>query len=528
MNNISIHKQQSGLDNLGFKFNKALFLKIAQMKNITLILMLLAFSTSCQLHEHAHETHDHDITLQLTAYSDDLEMFADADPFVAGNSSTILAHFTWLENFKPLESGSVTANLIVGGKTFSQTLEKPTKTGIYKFTLTPELQGNGRLEFEVITEKGKSLVVVNDIKVFADEHDAAHDAEARKKTAVNSISFTKEQSWKIDFKVDFPMKEPFGQIIKTTAQIQSSHEDEIIVSAKTNGIIKLNGNHILEGKDVSGGQLLFSVSGSGFSDNNIAVRIAEAKNNFEKAKSDFERAEELAKDKIVSEKDLLVAKNEFENAKALYDNLSRNFTGSGQNVSSPMTGYIKHIYVRNGSFVEAGQPILVISQNKKLILSAEVQQKFATVLGSVTSANLRTLHDNKSYTLEELNGSFLSFGKSTSKDNFLIPVKMQIENNGNFIPGGFVEVLLKTTSNTEALTVPKTALLEEQGIFFVFVEITPELFEKREVKPGATDGMKFEILQGISGDERIVAEGAIFIKLAQATGSLDAHAGHNH
>ncbi|MBS4062378.1 MAG: efflux RND transporter periplasmic adaptor subunit [Bacteroidetes bacterium] len=498
------------------------------MKNITLILMLFAFSTGCHHHEHAHEEHEHDVTLQLTAYSNDMEMYADADPFAAGKSSTILAHFTWLENFKPLEAGAVTADLIVGSKSISQTLDKPTKTGIYVFTLKPTAQGKGQLRFRVVTEKGESLIIVDGIRVFADKHDAEHDAEAKEKTAVNSVSFTKEQAWKIDFKVDFPKKEPFGQIIRTTAQIQSSHDDEIIVSAKTNGIVRLNGNSILEGKDISTGQLLFSVSGSGFSDNNIAVRFAEAKNNFEKAKSDFERAEELAKEKIVSEKDLLIAKNEFENAKALYDNLAKNFNSGGQNVSSPMAGYIKHIYAGNGSFVEAGQPILVISQNKKLILSAEVQQKFAPVLGSVVSANLRTLYDNKSYTLEELNGSFLSFGKSMSSDNFLLPVKMQIENNGHFIPGGFVEVLLKTTSNTEALTVPKAALLEEQGIFFVFVEITPELFEKREVKPGATDGMKFEILRGISSNERIVTEGAIFIKLAQATGGLDAHAGHNH
>jgi membrane fusion protein, heavy metal efflux system len=528
MNNTGINTLHSGLKNLALSLSKYRPLKIAQMKNITLILMLFAFSTGCHHHEHAHEEHEHDVTLQLTAYSNDMEMYADADPFAAGKSSTILAHFTWLENFKPLEAGVVTADLIVDGKSIRQSLEKPTKTGIYEFTLVPAAQGKGQLRFTVVTVKGESLITVDEITVFANKHEAEHDAEVKEKTAVNSTSFTKEQSWKIDFKVDFPKKEPFGQIIRTTAQIQSSHDDEIIVSAKTNGIVRLNGNNILEGKDISTGQLLFSVSGSGFSDNNIAVRFAEAKNNFEKAKSDFERAEELAKEKIVSEKDLLIAKNEFENAKALYDNLAKNFNSGGQNVTSPMTGLVKHLYVKNGTFVEAGQPILVISQNKKLILSAEVQQKFAPVLGSVVSANLRTLYDNKSYTLEELNGSFLSFGKSMSSDNFLLPVKMQIENNGHFIPGGFVEVLLKTTSNTEALTVPKAALLEEQGIFFVFVEITPELFEKREVKPGATDGMKFEILRGISSNERIVTEGAIFIKLAQATGGLDAHAGHNH
>ena len=43
-----------------------------------------------------------------------------------------------------------------------------------------------------------------------------------------------------------------------------------------------------------------------------------------------------------------------------------------------------------------------------------------------------------------------------------------------------------------------------------------------------TDGIKTEILAGISQNERIVSKGAIFIKLAQGTGALDAHSGHIH
>ncbi len=67
-----------------------------------------------------------------------------------------------------------------------------------------------------------------------------------------------------------------------------------------------------------------------------------------------------------------------------------------------------------------------------------------------------------------------------------------------------------------------------QGAFFVFAQVTPELFEKREVKIGINDGIKTEILNGITKSERIVTMGAILIKLAQATGTLDAHAGHVH
>jgi membrane fusion protein, heavy metal efflux system len=208
--------------------------------------------------------------------------------------------------------------------------------------------------------------------------------------------------------------------------------------------------------------------------------------------------------------------------------LNKNFNPSGQNVVSKMDGYIKQVFVRNGQYVDAGQPIVVISQNKSLLLRTEVQRKFAPILGTITSANIHTLHDNQTYSLDSLNGKIVSFGRNTNSDNYLIPLNLQIDNNGAFVPGGFVELFLKTLTNTQALTIPNSALLEEQGAYFVYVQVNPELFEKREVKAGATDGLKTEILQGLSREERIVTTGAILLKLAQATGTLDAHSGHNH
>ena len=193
-----------------------------------------------------------------------------------------------------------------------------------------------------------------------------------------------------------------------------------------------------------------------------------------------------------------------------------------------MSGFVKQVLVKNGAYVEAGQPIVIVAQNKTLLLNAEVQQKYASMLGSIASANIRTVQDNQTYSLEQLNGKVLSFGKATNSDNFLIPVALQIDNIGNFTAGGFVEVYLKTLTNTLALTVPTIALLEDQGTFFVYVQVTPELFEKREVKIGATDGVRTEIRTGLNSGERVVTKGAILIKLAQATGTLDAHSGHVH
>ena len=69
---------------------------------------------------------------------------------------------------------------------------------------------------------------------------------------------------------------------------------------------------------------------------------------------------------------------------------------------------------------------------------------------------------------------------------------------------------------------------EEMGTYFVFVQLTPELFDKRYVKIGATDALHTTILEGIMPNDRIVTKGAVQLKLQQSSGTVDPHAGHNH
>jgi len=226
------------------------------------------------------------VKLQITAYSNDFELFAESDPFSVGKNIGILCHFSHLPDFKALEEGVVTIHLIAGNKKVSQTLEKPTRKGIYKFDLKPENAGAGKLVFDIVTGGDRYELTASEITVYADEKQAVEAAGGIVTSRTNAVSFTKEQSWKIEFATELPKSEPFGQVIKTTAQVQPAQGDEIIVTARTSGIVIFTGDNVLEGKSVSAGQRLFSISGSEMADNNSSVRFAETKNNYEKAKAD--------------------------------------------------------------------------------------------------------------------------------------------------------------------------------------------------------------------------------------------------
>ncbi|MGE0090736.1 MAG: efflux RND transporter periplasmic adaptor subunit [Bacteroidales bacterium] len=500
------------------------------MKNQLFVMLILLFAgfscknKSTEIHEHENN----DVKIYLTEYSEHLEVFSEADPFIVGEQSTILAHFTQLSDFKPISESSVTVSLIVGSKGIRQTQDKKRSAGIYSFVLKPESAGVGKMIFEIKNSQGDYKVVVNNVEVFADKHSAIHAAEESSTNGVNQINFTKEQSWKIEFETANPEIRPFGEIIKTTAQFLPTKNDQQIISSKTNGFVMF-AEEMAEGMEVLAGQVIATIVGNELAENNISVRLQEAKNNFELLKANYERGQKLATENIISEKELLQFKTDYENAKSGYDNLKQNFNKQGQTVKSNHAGFVSNLMVTHGQFVESGQALFSISSNKSLLLRAEVSQRYSDILTNIESATFKVPGNQEFFSLTECNGILLSYGKSTGFDNnYMIPVTFRVENNPGFIPGAFVDIFIKTKSNDNKLIVPNSSLIEEQGSFFVFVQITPELFEKRQVKTGSTDGVCTEIIGGLKLSERIVSKGAVIVKLAAVSNSLDPHAGHVH
>ena len=357
-------------------------------------------------------------------------------------------------------------------------------------------------------------------------HDHDHDHESV--TSATAITFTHEQAAQVDFAIDTPQFRTIGQVVQTMARVQPAQGDEVTVVAKSSGVITFVSSQICEGSSVAKGAAVAKISSDGLVSDNYSVMFSEAKNNYETSRQNYERAKSLVDSKIVSQAEFLELKNAYENARVVYENLQRNVNGGSASVTSPIGGYIQQIIVPNGSYVSVGQPVLSVSQNRSIVLKAEVPQRYASQLPAITSVNVENPLTREVVSLSELGGRVLSYGRSVSDGSFMLPVTLEMKNIGGFTPGTFVKVWLSAQTGTPALTVPKTALLEEQGNYYVFVQISPEQFEKKEVKIGASDGAFVEILSGITAKQHVVTRGAVYVKLAKASGALDPHAGHVH
>jgi membrane fusion protein, heavy metal efflux system len=465
-------------------------------------------------------------SLSYTLYSDKSELFVEFKPLVVGKTSKFATHLTKLgEHFVPYTEGSVTVSLIVNNKGIRQTADSPASTGIFRLALQPEASGSGKLVFDIHTKDFNDQFILDSIMVYPDEATALK-AQAEASPGSNEVSYLKEQAWKIDFANAPVHRTSFYNVIRTSGQITAATGDEQTLTARTSGVIRILKQGIYAGSAVHAGQSLFSISSKGFTGNNANVQLQEAANNLSKAKADFERNKDLYKDRLITQQQYLQSQNEYENAAALHRSLSSNYNESkGQTVSVGRSGFIRSLQVTEGQFVEAGQPLATITANKQVAIRADVPQSAFARLGAIRSANFK-IDQQQVYSLEQLNGKLISTGKAADNSMF-IPVFFSIDNKEGLMPGTFIEVFLKTGSIVEALVIPLSAVMEEQGNYYCYVQTAGETFEKRQITLGGNDGQQVQVLSGIQESERVVTKGAYNIKLSTASGTLPAH-GHEH
>jgi RND family efflux transporter MFP subunit len=464
--------------------------------------------------------------LSYTVYTDKSELFVEFKPLIVGQTSKFAAHLTKLgENFLPVAEGTVTVSLIQGTKGIKNTATAPASPGIFRLALQPAEAGLGKLVFDIQSGALNDRIIIDSIEVYADKNSAI--AAQSPDAGGTDISYLKEQAWKVEFANAPVRKETLFDVVKTTGEILSAPGDEVTVAAKSNGIVKFASNTNVVGSPIRIGQSMFSVTGGEIPFENVAAAKQSARAELTTAEAEYSRASELIKDKLITRGEFEAAKLRYQNAQIALTNLSRNYSAGGKSLSSPISGYIKNILVSEGQYVIAGQPLATITKNQKLVLRADVSLKDANRISSIQEANFTIIQNKLNYNTKTLNGKLLSIGKTTEDATPFIPVHFQIDSRPGIMPGSFAEVYLKTVPIYNALVIPTSALIEEQGLFYVYVQTEGESFQKRELKLGANDGEKVQVLSGLAEGERIVTKGAYQIKLSQASGALPAH-GHEH
>jgi len=497
------------------------------MKQYIIGLLATCLITACNDNRsHTEEQKEELEALAYTLYTPKSELFVEFKPLVVGSTSKFAAHLTKLaENFLPYTEGTVTVTLFQNGKQLKNTVTTPSSPGIFRLSLQPTQAGMGKLVFDIQTKEFTDRIIIDSVEIYADEKTAfaAQPADA----GCSDISYLKEQAWKVDFANAPVQRETMYDVVKATGEILSAPGDEVIIAAKSNGVVKFAGNVNVTGAAVRSGQTMFTITGGEIPVENVAATKQTARAELTTAQAEYNRASALIKDKLITQGEFQNAKLRYQNAQIALSNLNRNYSAGGKTLSSPINGFIKNIMISEGQFVSAGQPLATITKNQKLVLRADVSLKDADRISSIQEANFTIIQNKLTYNTKSLNGKLLSIAKTTGDNTPFITVHFQINATPGILPGSFAEVYLKTVPIHNALIIPTSALIEEQGNFYVYVQTEGESFQKRELKLGANDGEKVQVLSGVNEGERVVTKGGYQIKLSQASGALPAH-GHEH
>lgn len=315
----------------------------------------------------------------------------------------------------------------------------------------------------------------------------------------------------------------FREVIHTSGEILPAAGDETTIVATTDGTVSYTENYT-EGAAVSQDQEIFSIQSSNLQDGN---RIEKARIAYLTAKDEYERASKLTGSKIVSQKEFASIKENYESARLAYQALRPSKSGSGVAVISPSEGFIKSLLVKQGDYVTTGTPLAVVSRNGHLVLEADLSQKHYGQRNSITGANFMTVYSDRTYSTSELGGSLLSIGKSQNEGEYYMPVSFSIRNASDLVPGSFAEIWLLCAERDGVISIPLSAVTEEQGINFVYLKLDEQCYKKQEVTLGASDGKRTEILNGLKAGDNVVTKGAYNVKLASASNAIPAHT-HNH
>ena len=529
------------------------------MKKIFSILIAAFALCGCAGHTHhksadVHEEHSH--IHSYTAYTHSAELFMQHEGLEVGKKACITLYATNLTNFKPLQAADATVLLRAGGKSHTAKADAH-NAGMFHFELTPETAGEGMLYVTIGQENAHFDVTVTECCDNAHGHGHNHEGHSHEghghdghnhaghshsghshshshaphpghgaETPAKSgdVSFAKEQSWKIDFATEIAKESNFAGSVKVAARVEAMPGDFTTVVATASGKVQLAGN-VIAGMPVTAQQPLFYLEGGDVTDNDVAVKFAEAESNYELAKADFERKKQLFIEKIVPEREYQAAEAAYRQAQARFESLKRNFGAGKVTLKSSMDGYVVSLLVANGDYVEPGTPLAIVQRDGAVNLVAELPVRYAQQLKNVVTVNVETALGDV-YDMSD--GAATVIGSAVNSCNML-PVTISCAALPGVVTGSVVTLYLSSADEAARyVAVPRTALVEEMGNMFVFVQNNPISFEKRSVKVGATDGRYVQVLDGIAAGERVVSKGGVILKLSQGAAALDPHAGHVH
>lgn len=301
------------------------------------------------------------------------------------------------------------------------------------------------------------------------------------------------------------------------AQIHSLQNVEIRTHVK--GFIEKI--HVDEGKQVTAGQVLFTLGGREFKENllkanaNYKTAVAELK----MAEVELKNTQSLADQNIVSKPELELAIARKEAAEAKVEETKSAISIASLNLSytevkAPFTGVINRIPFKTGSLVGEGELLTTISNNQEVFAYFNVSEKEFLEL-----AKKNKVGDYEEVSLLMANNEpFPTTGKIETAENEIdkstgnIAFRARFKNPGSLLKHGATGKILLKEELKKSLIVPQKATFEIQDKTFVYVVDSTNTVRLRNITPGVRLATLYSVNKGLSANDKVILEGIQQVK----------------
>ncbi len=271
------------------------------------------------------------------------------------------------------------------------------------------------------------------------------------------------------------------------------------------------------GDVVKAGQVLADIDSPDFGA--AAADVGKAKADEERKRLVVERAKALVAGEGIAAKDVEAAQADWAQAQAETARASlrlKNMNPFGQSVqgqrlglTSPISGVITERNATPGLEVSPGMasPLFVVTNPKQLWLLVDLPESF---LGRVKVGGALAV-ESDAYPGETFNASIAQLGQTVDPNSRRVLLRAKLNNaEKKLLPEMFVRATLQQNSGT-GVSVPNSAIVNRGIYSYVFVQIGPGEFQRRQVKL-MTQGSDFSFVgEGLKGGEQVVVTGALLL-----------------
>jgi len=315
-----------------------------------------------------------------------------------------------------------------------------------------------------------TLISCNTKNRTADENELHEENDSEGVVVLN-----KNQREALNLKLDTFQMRNLTTVVKSNGQLEVPPANSADITAVIGGNVKEI--KVFHGDRVSKGQLLAVLEHPDY----IALQesFAEVANRLEFLEQEFERQKELFENNVGAGRDFQQAKAEYNTAKAKYEglksrlqllNLSPDKIMQGNisntiNINSPINGFVNEVNIKVGSYVDAKDILLEITDNTAIHADFMVYEKDVHLVKEGQKVHFTVSNRPE----EELTAIIFAIGKEFEANSRAVHVHAKInEQVSGLIPGMYISGHLHTDEKyTRAL--PNDAIVTEGTKSFIFI-----------------------------------------------------------